>query len=116
MMRQLLLVMVVVAAPLAAHANGFVPGTEDLPLMPGLVSITSSAVVFDNPEGRIVDVSARGKVTRYHVIRFYTQTLRQLGWRHVPRTTATWTRSGERLHLNFRGTDGDLTVEFTLAP
>ncbi|MDE2227499.1 MAG: hypothetical protein KGL11_00470 [Alphaproteobacteria bacterium] len=115
-MRRLLLVLALIAAPLAAHADGFVPGTEDLPLMPGLAPVANSAVVFDKPEGRIVEASARGRLTRYDVTRFYAQTLPQLGWRHVAGTAAAWTRTGERLHLDFRGPDGDLTVGFTIAP
>ncbi|MGH6969295.1 MAG: hypothetical protein ACREEL_04000 [Stellaceae bacterium] len=115
-MRRLLLALVLIAAPLAAHADGFVPGTEDLPLMPGLVSVDGSAVVFDKPEGRIVESAAHGKLSRYAVTRFYVQTLPQLGWRHAAGTAATWTRAGERLHLDFRGPPGDLTVGFTIAP
>lgn len=115
-MRRLLLVFVLMAAPLAAHADGFVPGTEDLPLMAGLESVAGSAVVFDKPEGRIIESTAHGKLTRYAVTRFYAQTLPQLGWKHVPGTPATWTRAGERLRLDFRGSDGDLSVGFMLAP
>jgi len=115
-MRRLLLVLVLMTAPLVAHADGFVPGTEDLPLMPGLESIAGSAVVFDKPEGRIVESTAHGTLSRSAVTRFYTQTLPQLGWKHVAGTLATWTRAGERLRLDFRGPDGDLSVGFMLAP
>ena len=115
-MRRLFFALILIAAPLAAFADGFVPGTEDLPLMPGLVSVASSAVVFDKPEGRIVESSAHGGLSRYAVTRFYTQTLPQLGWRPVAGTPATWTRAGERLRLDFRGRDGDLTVGFMIAP
>ena len=115
-MRRFLLALVLVAAPLTAQADGFVPGTEDLPLMPGLVSVPASAVVFDKPEGRIVESTAHGDVTRYAVTRFYAQTLPQLGWHHVAGTAAAWTRARERLKLDFRGRDGDLTVNFMIAP
>lgn len=115
-MRRFLFALVLVAAPLAAHAGGFVPGTEDLPLMPGLQPVAGSAVVFDKPQGRIVESSARGAVTRYAVTRFYAQTLPQLGWQHVAGTAATWTRGSERLNLDFHGPDGDLTVGFMIAP
>lgn len=115
-MRRLLFALILIAAPLAAHADGFVPGTEDLPLMPGLVSVAGSAVVFDKPEGRIVESSAHGTLSRYAVTRFYAQTLPQLGWRSIAGMPASWTRAGERLRLDFRGPDGDLTVGFMIAP
>jgi hypothetical protein len=115
-MRRFLLALAFVTAPLLAHAGGFVPGTEDLPLMPGLEPVAGSAVVFDKPEGRIVESAADGAVTRYAVTRFYVQTLPQLGWQHVAGTAAAWTRGSERLTLDFQGRDGDLTVGFMIAP
>ncbi|MGH7714941.1 MAG: hypothetical protein ACREML_02985 [Vulcanimicrobiaceae bacterium] len=115
-MRWFLLALAIVAAPLMAQAGGFVPGTEDLPLMLGLEPVAGSAVVFDKPEGRIVESSAHGDVTRYAVSRFYAQTLPQLGWQRVAGNTATWTRGSERLNLDFHGPDGDLTVSYMIAP
>ena len=49
----------------------FVAGTEDVPLMPGLRNQASTLVVFDKPQGRIVEVEARGKVTRAAAEKFY---------------------------------------------
>ncbi|MBV9522142.1 MAG: hypothetical protein JO010_05085 [Alphaproteobacteria bacterium] len=97
-----------------ASATGFVAGTEDVPLMSGLRNIADSLVVFDKPEGRIVEVEARGRVTRAAVERFYAATLPQLGWTaDGPRA---WHREEEGLRLDFKGRDGDLRVDFTLSP
>src|SRR5262249_36400359 len=43
----------------AAGAQSYVPGTEDVPLMPGLAA-DDSALIFDKPQGRIVEAAARG--------------------------------------------------------
>src|SRR5262249_20377772 len=64
-------------APLPARADGFVAGTEDVPLMPGLAPVAGSALTFDKPEGRIVEAQASGKVTRAAVHRFYAESLPQ---------------------------------------
>src|SRR5712692_3143703 len=72
-----------IAAPPAAHSRprtGFVAGTEDVPLMPGLRNEARTLVVFDKPQGRIVEVEARGKVTRAAVEKFYAASLPALGW------------------------------------
>jgi len=113
MSRRLALVLLVLA-PLSARADSFVAGTEDVPLMPGLVPVAGSALTFDKPEGRIVEAQASGKVSRAAVHQFYTETLPQLGWK--PAGTEAWRREHETLRLDVRGRDGDLTVGFTLSP
>ncbi|MDH5749772.1 MAG: hypothetical protein OEY85_10740, partial [Rhodospirillales bacterium] len=52
------------AAELAAEAPAvpFVSGMEDLPLMPGLEEVAASSIVFDTPQGRIVETFATGNV------------------------------------------------------
>src|ERR1700731_4821251 len=101
-------------ATAAPKATGFVAGTEDIPLMPGLETEESSLVVFDKPEGRIVEVEARGKVTRAAVEKFYAASLPALGW--TADGKQAWRRDDEGLRLAFKGRDGDLRVGFSLTP
>jgi hypothetical protein len=108
----LLLAGAVLGAP-QARAQQFVPGTEDVPLMRELAPVKDSDIVFDKPEGRIIEASARGKVSKAAVRTFYASTLPQLGWKA---SGESWTRETETLHLDFAGHDGDLWVTFTLLP
>lgn len=98
----------------SARAEEFVAGTEDVPLMPGLTSVAGSDLVFDKPEGRIVEAQASGAVSRVKVRAFYASSLPQLGWERIGRDR--WRRDSERLKLDFDGKDGHLTVSFTLSP
>jgi hypothetical protein len=109
-----LLVLPLLVVATLAHGADFVAGTEDLPLMPGLAQLDTDSVVFDKPEGRIVEAKARGKLSLAAVRDFYGATLPQLGW-HATGGNA-WRREGEMLHLVIEGRDGDLTVGFTLSP
>ncbi|HEX3500039.1 MAG TPA: hypothetical protein VHT04_12030 [Stellaceae bacterium] len=93
---------------------GFVAGTEDIPLMPGLRNQESTLVVFDKPQGRIVEIEARGKVTRAAAEKFYAASLPPLGW--IAEGSHRWRRDGEGLRLDIKGHDGDLRVGFSLAP
>ena len=97
---------------------GFVPGVEDLPLMPGLTAPANDAVVFDQPEGRIVESAARGDVSADAITAFYTQTLPQLGWR--PAGAGRWAREGERLEITATrdgaGRQAETMVRFVLRP
>jgi hypothetical protein len=97
-----------------ARADPFVAGTEDVPLMQGLVPVEAGAVVFDKPEGRIIEAQARGKLERGAVRDFYRSTLPQLGWKALG--VNAWRREAEMLRLEIGGRDGDVTVGFTLSP
>jgi hypothetical protein len=99
---------------LPARADEFVAGTEDVPLMPGLVTVTGKSLAFDKPEGRIVEAEARGPITRAKARDFYNTTLPQLGW--SADGADRWRREGEVLRIVYDGKDGNLVVGFTLSP
>ena len=98
----------------AVRADEFVPGTEDIPLMPGLSPFSNSALVFDKPEGRIVETRTLGTTTRSKVEAFYAASLPPLGW--TPLGRDRWRRDAERLTLDFSQASGKLAVGFTLSP
>jgi hypothetical protein len=112
--RLLALILFAIVSSTAALADAFVPGTEDVPLMPGLAPVAGSSVVFDKPEGRIVEAQAAGKVTRPAVRAFYEASLPRLGWSAAG--ADAWRRDGEVLRLDYREERGLLTVGFTLSP
>ena len=95
-------------------ADGFLPGFEDVPLMPGLAADADAGLVFDSPSGRIVEAYAFGEVAWADVIDFYTASLKSLGWRFEG--AGRYTRESEELLIDQFGSDGALTVRFTLAP
>ncbi len=98
----------------ARAAGAFVAGTEDLPLMPGLVMVEGAGVVFDTPQGRIVEAYAKGTVRHNAVLDFYAATLPQLGWRALGRSS--YRREGETLRLELYDEVPNLTVRFYLSP
>ena len=108
------LVLSLVGATIEARADVFLPGTEDIPLMPGLAPVPNSALVFDKPEGRIVETRALGATTRAKVEAFYAASLPPLGWSPLGRDR--WRREAERLTLDFSTAGGKLAVGFTLSP
>jgi hypothetical protein len=98
----------------AMAGDTFVPGTEDLPMMPGLIAIEGAGVVFDKPQGRIVEAEAKGKVKREAVRSFYGATLPGLGWKVAG--PQRWSRENEALVIDIKGRDGAVTVGFRLSP
>lgn len=110
-----MLLLVAAPAPLGAQESGaFVTGIEDLPLMDGLVEDPAAGLVFDKPEGRIVEAHAAGAVGLSEVRAFYGATLGQLGWRRDD--DGVYQRDDESLRITLGGVDGAATVQFSLSP
>ena len=95
-------------------AGGFFNGLPDLPIMSGLTEDPSATIVFDKPEGRIVKMTATGRVTRAAVNKYYGRALPHLGWEKIG--LGRFRRDGEILLLKISGTGKDLTVRVSLLP
>lgn len=95
-------------------AGGFFSGLPDLPIMSGLTEDPSATVIFDKPQGRIIKMTATGRVSRAEVNKYYGRALPQLGW--VKIGLGRFRRDGEILLLKISGTGKDLTVQFSLSP
>ena len=102
------------AVPSQAQDPGFIEQVIDLPLMPGLSEVKDAGVVFDKPDGRIVEAYAEGDLKRDAVIGFYSDTLPQLGWQAGP--GLSFQREGEQLQIDIREEGAGVTVQYTLSP
>ena len=96
------LVVLTLANPVQVLADSvaFIPGTEDIPLMPALVPLEDGTMRFDTPTGRVVESLAQSRagqsLSPQSLSDFYNQILPGLGWK----TDGTgFTRSGERLEI-----------------
>ncbi|MSP52217.1 MAG: hypothetical protein EXQ91_07485 [Alphaproteobacteria bacterium] len=107
------------------RAADFLEAIEDVPLMATLRELPETAVLFDKPSGRIVDVHAVGPMKIDDVIAFYRATLPQLGWsidpalNKVPNARAfslMFTREVERLTIDVTVFDSGVNVRFGLTP
>lgn len=102
----------------------FLPGTADVPLAPGLTADADDLLVFDNPSGRIIQVTATGtgpgNGEPEAVLNFYIDTLPQLGWVKAtePGSAAQsmWIRQGESLTITVEPQTRALAVRFQLSP
>ena len=104
----------------AEAAPAFVAGIDDVPLMPGLEEIEDQELVFDTPEGRIIEAMAVGEATAEAIAAFYAAALPAFGWRQeAPRL---FRRDNEDLSLEFpkdaapAGRPRVSVVKFSLRP
>jgi len=106
-MKRFLVLLSVVAIGLfglmsAAHADkpAFFSALNDIPAMPGLYEAPDRHMIFDVPEGRIIELAiVADGVSREKVEKYYRQTLPQFGW-HVKKENS-YIRDGEQLDLFF---------------
>jgi len=105
---------VAVGLSVSAFAESFVPGFEDVPLMPGLTVVPESGHVFESPAGRLIEIRATGTVPAAALDKFYRETMPALGWRRTP--DGAFVRTNEVLVIEQQSAGGGLTVTFRLSP
>ncbi|MFV0626003.1 MAG: hypothetical protein ACK5N8_01460 [Alphaproteobacteria bacterium] len=85
------------------HAEQFVEGMEDIPLMKGLKQIVNSDIAFGNEETRFLEVYLEGEknVDFQKVQKFYLNTLPELGWKFngKKKETLSFYRDGELVEV-----------------
>lgn len=93
----------------------FFSSIQDMPLMPGLTELSDQMVVFDKPEGRIVESLAVAETgSADDIENYYEEVLPQFGWNRIARNS--FIRGEERLNLAFETREGRQLVRLTLTP
>ncbi len=114
----LALISVAALPPLAAQDRAvFLSTIEDVPVMPGLAEDVGAGIVFDSADGRIAQAFASGSVSEAETLRFYGETLPQLGWREGK--PGVYQREGEILTIEYlapAAVGAPPTVRFQLSP
>lgn len=93
----------------------FFSNLEDVPLMPGISELPEEGMVFDKPEGRIVEgVALMGGRAKQDVLTYYGGILPQLGWGRVKGDR--FYREGEVLDIHFITSSRGNVVKITIRP
>lgn len=99
----------------AAQDVRFFSFIQDVPVMPGLRELPEQAVMFDNPEGRIVEsVASIESAALDNLIPFYNDTLPQLGWAGLG--GLSFRRDSEILKMTVESMDGKNFLRVTVSP
>ena len=100
-------------------SSGFVAGVDDLPLVTGFKEVAGSAMNFDTPSGRILEVQTAGAADQAQVSDFYSAALPQLGWQEISTTKSKlqFQRDDEILEIDISvSKNGGTLVQFRIAP
>ena len=120
----LLTAVILIGSTAPAGAEGFSTVIEDLPIMDGMTERTDLTLVFDTPEGRIVETTLETAAGVETVLSYYRRTLTQLGWQPVGTSERLYIREKETLSLDVRknpaaeayGAGNAVTVSFKISP
>lgn len=121
MMRRavMMIAFILFSLPVRAEEARFFRDLSDIPLMSGLYEADGARIVFDKPEGRIIETSALSETENISQIKgFYESALPQLGWRRLADegVSQVYVRQGERLLLGFESREGLAIVKLTVSP
>ena len=97
----------------------FFESLYDVPKMQGLSEIKDMSISFDKAEGRIAYATALlEKASKEQVLKFYRQSLPQLGWKAAG--INSYTRESEKLKISFEEytvkSKTSTLVKFSLSP
>lgn len=116
-MRNFLVLMILILAGTNAYARAteYFETMPDIPLMEGLREFPGEGVIFDKPQGRIIEAVAKLETaTEEQVNAFYNETLPQLGWDKVK--DGTFEREAETLQISYELHDGATYLKLAVAP
>ena len=93
----------------------FFNALEDVPVAPGMEELVEQTVLFDKPEGRIIEsVAYMDDVTQEQALDFYHSVLPQMGWNKVSRTR--FFRETEFLDIVFEDHEGKNFMRVMVKP
>lgn len=93
----------------------FFEAIPDVPLMEGLEEMPGEAVIFDKPQGRIVETLARlDTASKEQVNAWYQETLPQLGWSEDEENI--FEREAEILRLSYEQHEGRTYLKLAVSP
>ena len=121
-MRRLLLgtlAFTVLFANFAKAETRYLASLPDIPLMPQMVELKDSRVVFDKAEGRIIEETVKvANISPEQVLNFYANTLPALGWaqQNGSKSLGRFSRNGEQLVVNLEKLRTEGLVAFAVSP
>lgn len=83
-----------------ADQSEFLEALPDVPVMQGMEEMQDYILVFDKPEGRIIETLVHtDDISQEQIRNYYSQTLPQLGWQKT--SSDEFVRESEKLSLQY---------------
>ncbi len=100
--------------------SAFIEGFGDVPLMKGLTELSEERVIFDTEAGTIAETILKGKHRSEIILKFYSESLIQLGWKKLKAGNSssrlTFIRDKHVLSLRLFASNGERSLLVHLEP
>jgi len=101
--------------------NNFIEELENIPLPTSFIQNKKKSIIFDTPEGRIVEIYTKGRGDKQTVIDFYKESMPQFGWKiiknHNNKVALRYIKEGEKLDIKITNAEKyNLNLNFELSP
>lgn len=97
---------------LSGYTATFLPGSEDIPLMPGMKP-QGTPVVFDKVSGHIFSATVDTQKTSQAILQFYDGSLKNLGWTKIRK--GRYRRGNQLLWIKIQESSTIQSVHFELS-
>lgn len=104
----LILALCLSVAPMTAKAGDFIPYLDSVPLMDGFTASADNALIFDKPEGRVIEIDLWCEAACPNdaaITHYYADALGMLGW--IKADSGEFIKNNERIQIEiFSAEDG----------
>jgi len=111
-------IMIFSSSNLLASDTQFINGFEDVPMMPKLSQAHDSGIAFDTEFGRIIEtyLETEENINFDDVVKYYGESLPQLGWKKVSKSKEKiiFSREGEVLEIILASKEKPITIKISL--
>lgn len=94
------------------HGVSYIPGTEDVPVMEGILCTQETPSLFDTEKGRVVISKVVSSLKDSEIENFYRQILSNLGWSKLSKNK--YKRESQVLDIKIESEKGKTFITFEL--
>ncbi len=99
------------------RANEAIPYINDIPVMPQFSYVTDSLLIFDKPQGQIVEATILCEdscPSNTNIQNFYSDSLSNLGWSNSLQSANKYYSNNRQLSFTIQNDNGASIITFTM--
>jgi hypothetical protein len=116
-MKLFLSIVLLVLSVTMVRANEAIPYINDIPIMPQFKYVSDSLLIFDKPQGQIVEATILCEdscPSNTNIQNFYSDSLSNLGWSNSSQSSNRYYSNNRQLSFTIQNDNGASIITFTM--